>query len=173
MQYLFLRLKHLRNFKFLRRLSRQLFQTELKQMLRDTHLQRKKSRFEAYRNGREKWWNESYNARVYIRKKRVFVSFGTVESHIIMWKGPPRMVCPKYFVAPTLRISGIYKKWYQKFITNNHFSEDWNHQCAESTSRNWLNSTENSEHILCPNQGKNREKQAIMRTMLLIPDTVL
>lgn len=40
-------------------------------------------------------------------RDHVFIKLQKRCTYTIMWKGPPRMVCPKYFAAPTLRISGI------------------------------------------------------------------
>lgn len=31
------------------------------------------------------------------------------DTHMMTWKGPPRIVCPKYREAPTLKISGIWE----------------------------------------------------------------
>lgn len=32
------------------------------------------------------------------------------KTYMMPWKGPPRMVCPKYLVMPTLTISGIWQE---------------------------------------------------------------
>lgn len=37
----------------------------------------------------------------------LFIRINRFCTYTIMWNGPPRIVCPKYFAAPTLRISGI------------------------------------------------------------------
>lgn len=34
-------------------------------------------------------------------------ALGNIMPYMMMWKGPPRMVRPKYLVTPTLRMSGI------------------------------------------------------------------